>query len=998
MKKIFVLLVIFIGVLQPLLSVAEQTKIDTALNSGALTSEQEANPINDQILLLKKLTVKLEKKLNEEFDKSSVKSLLSDLPVTEKNIDERIKGLEEEESEIITQNQVNKLKEKHLKIKSQIEKVRQKYTDLNSAEVQLQQLKEKYLNVKQLIVNPVNNEDVTDLNRTLFGSLELEISTLEKKLKLNKEEISQHISQLEKGYDLLTNWRSAVLLKRQRLSSTTYSNLELQKEEIRLRDEIESLQNKFNQNHGSISVVQADEDQKNIYEKQIQLWLVGFDKSLIKLMEQRTFDIEEVPLNSIKLNALEEQYLSMIEKKQMIEELREVLEEKKIELKKYVDIRGKQPLLENAFSQREQALLHQRLLLKKEMVSYGEELNKRRQEITFSLDELYKGNNLKSAFKRFPESLKQMRYQFQISFQMLIDQVKEKLLLTIFLTSIMFLIIVGLLYGIFYGANYFSYFTTPKEGKEENNDIILILFSILKSHRYLFMFISFLVCFIYASEISYPSNEIFLTLIYGVSALTVCLFVIHSKKDQYHRYFLASLMAISAILYNLARIISADLTVLYLYEKLFILFLAIFVWLERKAVLDYFYGNGKSDSKLYRFYEKILKILPWSVILMCVISLLGFSHFAWAGLSYIWEGVFYIFFLSLGFQFINYSRKKLKIYSLKHFKHGSFIASDVVSPLSVVAKIVWIWLVSLEMFSNLGLNETNYLVVNSLLIAQTPLITIGSSEITLQMIGLSVITLYLVFRFSRWIKSFSYNWIFLRIKDLGIRGSLSIFTQYIVTLFGMFVTLNILGIDLTSLAVFAGALGVGVGLGLQDIAKNFISGILLLIERPLHNGDWVYLDSYEGTVKSIGMRAIKVETFDKQEVVIPNANAISNSFINNTHSNSTLRIVLYVGASYDNEPKQVIDTLKKIMQENKDVLQSPEPIAFLWEYADSSINYRIQYHIDVHKSDRLLVRNEVLREIWYRFKENSIEIPYPQRDVHLQGTFNLGEQEIKNKQ
>ncbi|PID77259.1 MAG: hypothetical protein CSB24_02490 [Deltaproteobacteria bacterium] len=983
MKKIFILFGFFIGILQPVLSVAEQPIIQPVINAEVLSSEQQSNPINGQIVLLAKQTEKLEEKLNEEFDENTVQSLLTDLPVNEKNIDERIKLLEEEESVAVTQKQIDKLKEKHLRIKGQIEKIRQKATEFDAVEIQLQQLKNNYLNVEQLIANPVNGDDLTASNRTLFASLETEINTLEKQLKIKKQKTSQQLIKLEKGHDLLTHWRSAMLLQRQKRSSSTYNNLELEKEENRLRGEIEDLQNRFNQNHGSISIVQADEDQKNIYEKQVRLWLVGIDKSLIKLMGQQTLDIEEVPLDSIEFSTLEKQYLAMIEKKKILEELRGVLKNKKIELEKYVDIRGEQQLLENAFSQREQALRHQELLLKKQMVFYGEEVNKRRQKIMFSLDDLYTGSNLKSAFKGVPESLQKICYQFRISFQILLDKIKEKSLSTILITLIMFLIITGSLYGVFYGTKHFAFFRPLKDKEENKNDIILILFSILKNHRYAFMFASFLICFIYASEISYPSNEIFLTLIYGTSALIIWIFVIHSKNNNFYRYFFASLIVMSAISYNLARVSSVDLTVLSLYEKWFMLSLAVFIWTERKNFFHYFSDSSQRTNRIHDVYEKMLKVLPWFVISICIISLSGFSHFARAGLSYVWEGLLYIFFLSSGFKFINYLRKNLKLYSLKHLRHGAFIASDVVSPLSTIAKILWVWIVSTKIFSNLGLNKTNYLVVNFLLVIQTPLVKVGKSEITLQMIGLSIIALYLVFRISHWLKSFSYNWIYARIQDLGIRGSLSIFTQYIATLFGLLITLNILGIDLTSLAVFAGALGVGVGLGLQDIAKNFISGILLLIERPLRNGDWVLLDSYEGTVKGIGMRAITMETFDRQEVVIPNANAISNSFINNTHSNSTLRTVLYIGAGYDSEPELVIATLKKIMQENKNVLQSPEPVAILWEYADSSINYRIQYYIDVHKSNRLLVRNEVLGKIWHQFKESNIEIPYPQRDVHL---------------
>lgn len=192
------------------------------------------------------------------------------------------------------------------------------------------------------------------------------------------------------------------------------------------------------------------------------------------------------------------------------------------------------------------------------------------------------------------------------------------------------------------------------------------------------------------------------------------------------------------------------------------------------------------------------------------------------------------------------------------------------------------------------------------------------------------------------------------------------------------------------MAVFAGALGVGVGLGLQDIAKNFISGILLLIERPLRSGDWVAIDGSEGTVKSIGMRAITIETFDNQEVIIPNGNAISNSFTNYTHSNSLIRTVLYVGAGYTCDPEKVIQILNQILSHTDAILTEPRHQVVMWEYADSSINYRIQYYIDLNNTGLWETKTAVLKAIWYAFKANDIEIPFPQRDINFRNLLATG--------
>ncbi len=266
---------------------------------------------------------------------------------------------------------------------------------------------------------------------------------------------------------------------------------------------------------------------------------------------------------------------------------------------------------------------------------------------------------------------------------------------------------------------------------------------------------------------------------------------------------------------------------------------------------------------------------------------------------------------------------------------------------------------------------------------QVPLFTIGAKPIHVQHILLTGLAVLITVRAGRWIRVITYRWAFAGISDLGARHSLSVFTQYAVVLIGLLITLRVIGIDLTTLAIFAGALGVGIGFGLQNIANNFISGVLLLIERPLRASDIVRIGEYEGEVTQIGMRSMTLKTWDNQEVIIPNSEAISNPFTNWTHSDNIVRTTFTIGISYEADPHQAKEVIERALRQHPNVLSDPEPDVWLKEFADSSVNFHVQYFVDLRSSRRAEVKSDVLLNIWDVLKEAGIEIPYPKRDVYI---------------
>jgi small-conductance mechanosensitive channel len=215
----------------------------------------------------------------------------------------------------------------------------------------------------------------------------------------------------------------------------------------------------------------------------------------------------------------------------------------------------------------------------------------------------------------------------------------------------------------------------------------------------------------------------------------------------------------------------------------------------------------------------------------------------------------------------------------------------------------------------------------------------------------------------------------------GIPSAIALVIRYLVISFGFVLALSSLGIDLSSFNLMAGALGLGIGFGLQTIISNFVSGIILVFERPIFPGDTVEVGNLLGTVSKIGVRASKVRTFDGAEVVVPNNNLISNDLINWTLSDNVKRIEILIGAAYGSDPNVVLEILTEASLKNEFTLTDPAPIALFNEFGDSSLNFRLLVWVPYDKG--LISKSNISVAIYDAFKENGIEIPFPQSDIHV---------------
>src|SRR6056297_2073449 len=192
-----------------------------------------------------------------------------------------------------------------------------------------------------------------------------------------------------------------------------------------------------------------------------------------------------------------------------------------------------------------------------------------------------------------------------------------------------------------------------------------------------------------------------------------------------------------------------------------------------------------------------------------------------------------------------------------------------------------------------------------------------------------------------------------------------------------------IGIDLTAFAVVGGAVGVGIGFGLQKVVSNFISGIIILLDKSVKPGDIIEIENVYGQIKSIGLRYISVLTLDGKEYIIPNEDLITKKVINWSYSNNLVRTSVSIGVSYNSDINKAMELLEKAIQDIDRILNKPKPKIFLNEFADSSVNLEIKFWIKDPENGINNIKSEVNKNIWKLFKEHNIEIPFPQQDIHF---------------
>lgn len=218
--------------------------------------------------------------------------------------------------------------------------------------------------------------------------------------------------------------------------------------------------------------------------------------------------------------------------------------------------------------------------------------------------------------------------------------------------------------------------------------------------------------------------------------------------------------------------------------------------------------------------------------------------------------------------------------------------------------------------------------------------------------------------------------------DESVRNSVRTGVGYLGVGVAVLLAVSYTGLDFSNLAILAGALSVGIGFGLQSIVNNFVSGLILLAERPIKVGDWIVVGTDEGIVRRISVRSTEIETFDRANVIIPNSQLISASVKNWTLHNNIGRFGIPVGVHYDTDPEVVCDLMLEVARLHPQVLSSPQPYVYFSDFSDSALNFVLYVYLS-NVTQSLAVRTELRIAILKVFRARGIEIPYRQTDVNL---------------
>ena len=226
--------------------------------------------------------------------------------------------------------------------------------------------------------------------------------------------------------------------------------------------------------------------------------------------------------------------------------------------------------------------------------------------------------------------------------------------------------------------------------------------------------------------------------------------------------------------------------------------------------------------------------------------------------------------------------------------------------------------------------------------------------------------------------------------DVGLKNSIRTSFGYVGVIVSVALAFSVVGLDLQNIAIVAGALSVGVGFGLQSIVNNFVSGLILLVERPIKSGDLVELGAEKGFVRKINVRSTEIETFDRASLIVPNSSLITGNVKNWMHRDLTGRCVVNVGVSYEADPERVKAILLGCADAHDKVLKFPAPLVFFTNFGSDALEFRLICTVGT-VTDAFGVESDLRFAIVARLREEGVEIPYAQRDINIRQLGDVGE-------
>jgi potassium-dependent mechanosensitive channel len=424
-----------------------------------------------------------------------------------------------------------------------------------------------------------------------------------------------------------------------------------------------------------------------------------------------------------------------------------------------------------------------------------------------------------------------------------------------------------------------------------------------------------------------------------------------------------------------------------IFSRLFMLFLisvSLVLWRSQEVITHLLHPLLKSKKRYFRNAVMLLVVLiPLTVFTTALIGLIGYINLAWTMSRYQIQ----ILLIITGYVLV----RGLIIDALELFSEWLISTSTngwlwievLLKPLDKILRIL-LFIASVYVLFQVFRWYSDSAVVDGIReFAEYPLINMSGIHIS----ALSIIEFIILSSFfawaSKWTRELCYRRLYRDARDAGIRNSLSVFTQYAVILMGGLIALRVLGFDFSGMSMVIGGLAVGMGFGLRDFASNIVGGLMLLIERPVREGDLITIGTHEGRVSHIGIRSMRVSSWDNMEVLIPNAETFNKPFTNWTHQDGIVRTVIPIKVSRSDDPAMIQQLILDVLAIIPEIVEDPPAQVFLKQIDEALIEFEVRYFINVQIYTRFEVRSKILFAIMAQFKAAGVKPPIPPISIEL---------------
>ncbi len=417
---------------------------------------------------------------------------------------------------------------------------------------------------------------------------------------------------------------------------------------------------------------------------------------------------------------------------------------------------------------------------------------------------------------------------------------------------------------------------------------------------------------------------------------------------------------------------------------LFIFALSIVMWASKDVFPLLLRPVIKTKKRYLRKAIALLFVLlPITLFTTAIIGLVGYMNLAWSMSRYQAYLVLVMTGYVLARGLVSDALELISEWMVSSLRSGWLWVEVFLKPLDTIIHLVLFLASVIFLFQLFGVYTEMPVLTWLKRLGQYELIGVSGIHITL----VSVLEFFIVVSIfvwaAKWTREFCYRWLYRNSRDEGVRNSLSVFTQYAVILVGGYITLRVLGLDFSGMSMVVGGFAVGMGFGLRDFASNIVGGIMLLIERPVREGDLITVGEHEGRVAHIGIRSMRVSSWDNTEILIPNAETFNKPFINWTHQDSVVRTAIPIKVSREDDPMLIQSLIFEVLAIIPEILNEPPSQVLLKQIDEALINFEVRYYIDVRLHTRFEIRSKFLFALMAQFKAANIRPPIPPLSIEI---------------